>query len=80
MVKEAIDRGGGQGLRHELVERGGVEVQRHRHRAPFVGGVDEAVEALGGVRGDGQQPDVVDDDEFGAQDAGDGLLTLSSAR
>lgn len=38
----------------------------------MVGGVDDAVERLGGVRADGQQADVVDDDKVRAADPGDG--------
>jgi hypothetical protein len=43
----------------------------HRDPAPFAGGVNEAVERFRGVRGDGQEPDVVEDHEVGAQDAAD---------
>jgi hypothetical protein len=50
VVHEPVDRGGGQGLGHDLVESGGVEVAGDGDRASFVGGVDQAVEALGGVR------------------------------
>ena len=73
MVEEAIDGGGGQGLGHELVEPGGVQVAGDGDAAFLIGGVDEAVEALGGVGADGQQADVVDDDEVGAQDPADRL-------
>ena len=73
VVHEPVDGGGGQGFRHELVESGGVEVGADRDAAALVGGVDDPVEALGGVGADGQQRDVVDDDEVGPQDAGDGL-------
>jgi hypothetical protein len=34
----------------------GVQVRGDRDRAFLVGGVDEAVEAFGGVGGDGEQP------------------------
>jgi hypothetical protein len=37
-----------------------VEVGRHGDRALLIGGVDEAVEALGGVGAHRQEPDVVD--------------------
>ena len=73
VVEEPVDGGGGQGLGHELVEPGGVQVRGERDRAFLVGGVDEAVETFGGVVGDRQQPDVIDDDQLGAQDPGDGL-------
>jgi hypothetical protein len=52
MVQEPVDGGGGQGLGHDLVEAGGVQVRADGEAAAFVGGVDEAVEAFGGVRGD----------------------------
>ena len=49
VVEEPVDGGGGQGLGHELVESGGVQIRGDRHAAAFVGGVDEAVEPFGGV-------------------------------
>jgi hypothetical protein len=52
---------------------GGVEVGADRDAAALVGGIDEAVESLGGVGPDGKQPDVVDHGQVGPQDAGDGL-------
>jgi hypothetical protein len=42
---------------------GGVQVAGDRDRVAFVGGVGP----------DGQESDVVDDDQVGGQDAGDGL-------
>ena len=72
VMHEPVNGGGGQGFGHELVEAGRVEVGADRDGPSFVGGVDDPVEALGGVGSDGQQPDVVDDDEVGPQDAGDG--------
>ncbi len=50
VVQEPVDGGGGggQGLGHELVESGGMQVRRDRDAAAFVGGVDEAVESFGG--------------------------------
>jgi hypothetical protein len=50
----------------------GVDVAGHSDGPEFVGGVDDAVERLGGVFPDGQQADVVDDDEVRAADPGDG--------
>jgi site-specific DNA recombinase len=73
VVQQPVDGGGGQRLGHQLVQGGGVQVGADGQAAPFVGGVDEAVEAFGGVRADRQQPDVIDGDEVGAHDAGDGL-------
>jgi hypothetical protein len=60
VVDEPVDGGGGQGFRHELVEYRRVEIRADRDAAALVGGVDEAVESLGGVGPDGQEPDVVD--------------------
>ena len=54
VVQEPVDGGGGQGLGHEFVEPGGVQVRADRDGAAFVGGVDEAVEAFGGVGSDEQ--------------------------
>jgi len=73
VVHEPVDGGGGQGLGHQLVESGRVQVRAHRHAAFFVGGVDQPVEAFGGVGADRQEPDVVDHDQVRAQDAADGL-------
>jgi len=50
-----------------------VQVGADRGTAPFVCGIYQAVEPFGGVGADRQQPDVVDHDEVGAQDAADGL-------
>lgn len=46
----------------------------------LVAGVDEAVEAFGGVFADGQHADVVGDDQVDSDDVSIALLTLSSAR
>ena len=73
MVQEPVDGCGGQGLGHQLVERGGVEVGGERDGAFLVRGVDEALWALGGVGGHRQQADVIDDDQICSQDTGDGL-------
>ena len=73
VVDEPVDCGGSQGLGHEFVEAGGVQVRRDRDAAAFVGGVDEPVEAFGGVGSDREQPDVVDDHQVGPQDPGDGF-------
>ena len=48
MVKEPVDGGGGQGLGHDRVEAGGVQVAGDGDGAAFVGGVDDAVERLTG--------------------------------
>jgi hypothetical protein len=47
VVQQPVDGGGGQGLGHEFVEAGGVQVRRDGDRAAFIGGVDEPVEAFG---------------------------------
>ena len=73
VVHQPVDGGGGQGLGHQLVESGRVEVGAHGHASFLVGGIDQAVEAFGGVGADRQQPDVIDHDQVGAQDAADGL-------
>jgi hypothetical protein len=73
VVEQPVDCGGGQRLGHELVEPGRVQVRADRDRALLICSVDESVESLGCVGGDGQEPDVIDDDQVGAQDSGDGL-------
>jgi hypothetical protein len=50
-----------------------VQIGRDRHRAFLVGGVHQAVEALGGIGGHRQQSNVIDHDQLGAQDAPDRL-------
>jgi site-specific DNA recombinase len=71
VVDEAVDQGGGEGFWHDRVESAGVDVAGHGDGASFVGGVDHAVEGLGGVLACGQHSDVVDDDEVAAADLGD---------
>lgn len=72
VVEEPVDGRGGEGLGHEFVEPAWVQVRADRDGAFLVGGVDEPIEAFGGVVSDGQQADVVNDYEVGAEDAGDG--------
>ena len=48
MVQEPVDGGGGQGLGHDRVEPGGVQVAGDGDGAAFVGGVDDAVERFTG--------------------------------
>ena len=67
-------------LRHEFVEPGGVQVRTQRDGAFLVGGVDDAVEGFGGLGCDGEQADVVDDDDVGAHDALIARPVVSSAR
>jgi len=59
VVQEPVGGRGGQRLGHELVKRGRVQVAADRDGALLVGGVDEAVEAFGGVGADGQQANVI---------------------
>ena len=72
VVQEPVDGGGGQGFGHDRVEPGGVQVGRDGDRAAFVGGVDDPVEGFGGGLAGGQHADVVDHDQVGAGDLGDG--------
>ena len=50
-----------------------MKVAAQRDRAFLVSGIDEPVEALGGIGAHRKQPDVIDLDQIGAQDAADGL-------
>jgi hypothetical protein len=70
MVQELVDGRGREGLRHELIKTGAVQV-RDRDRPFLVGGVDEPVEPFGGVRTHFEQANIVDHDQVGAEDAGD---------
>jgi hypothetical protein len=50
-----------------------VQIRGDRDAAFLVGGVDQALKPLGCVGADREQADIVDHDEVGAQDPGDGL-------
>ena len=80
VVQQPVDGRGGQSLGHQLVESGWVQVGRDRHGSFLIRGVDEPVEAFGGVLGHWEQPDVVDHDEVGARTRAMALVTESSAR
>ena len=54
VVEEPVDGRGGEGLGHDRVESRRVDVAGHRDRPPFVGGVGDPVERLGGVLPGGQ--------------------------
>jgi hypothetical protein len=73
VVEQPVDGRGGDGLGHQLVEPGGVDVRGERDRAPLAGGVDDAEQCLGLGRGDWEQADVVDDDQVGADELADRL-------
>ena len=72
MVQEPVDGGGGQGLGHDRVEAGWVQVGCNGDGSAFVGGVDDAVERFAGGLSGGEHADVIDDDELGTGDPGDG--------
>jgi hypothetical protein len=50
-----------------------VNIARQRDGAFLVRGIDQTVQALGCVLGNGQEPDVINDYEVCSQDPGDGL-------
>jgi len=66
VVQEPLDGRGGERLWHQLVEPGGVDVRAERDRAFLVGGVDDPEQRFGCVGGNGQQADVIDQDQIGA--------------
>src|SRR5207247_4834176 len=72
VVEQPVDGGGGEGLGHDGVEPGRVDVAGDRDRAALVGGIDDAVEGLGGVLAGWQHADVIDGDQVAAADPGDG--------
>ena len=80
VVEQAVDGGGREGLGHQLVEAGRVDVRGERDRAFLVGGVDDAEERLGGVGRDREQADIIDDDQVGADQPPIAWVTVSSAR
>ncbi len=53
VVEEPVDGRVGDGFGHEFIEPGGMQVRRQGDRWSFVGGVDDAVEGLGGLGRDG---------------------------
>ena len=73
VVEQPVDRRGREGLGHELVERGRVQVGGDGDGPFLVGGVDEPVEPLGGVLRDREQADVIHHDEVRPQDSADGF-------
>ena len=56
VVQEPVNGRSRKGLGHELVEPGRVQVRRHSDGAFLVGGIDEAIETLGGVGPDFEKP------------------------
>ena len=73
VVQEPVDSGRGERLGHQLVKAGGMQVAGDRQRAAFVGGVDDAEERFGGFEGNRQHADVIDHDQIGADQPGDGF-------
>ena len=71
VVQQPVDGGGGQCFGHEFVEPGRVEVRGDRHGAFLVSGVDQPVEAFGGVGRHRQKTDIVNDNQLGAEDFAD---------
>ena len=68
VMQEPIDGSGRQRFGHQLVEAGRMHVRAHRHRAFFIGGVHQPVEALRCIWTHWQQADVIHHDQPGAQD------------
>jgi hypothetical protein len=52
-----------RGLWHQLVKSGGVDIGADRDRAFLVGGVDDSEQGVGGVGGDREQADIIDQDQ-----------------
>lgn len=75
-VREAVHSEGGNGGGHQLVKAAGVDVGGGGHRAPFVGGINDTEESLGDFGPDGQQANVVSDDQIAADDLADGLARV----
>ena len=73
VVEEPVDSCRGESPREDRVEPRRMQVRGHDERALLIGGVDQAIERLGLVGAGGQQADVVDDDQLGADDPLDDL-------
>jgi hypothetical protein len=65
--------GRGQDLGHKLIKGILVQIRADRDGAFLISGIDQAIEAFGGVLGDGQQPDVIDHGQVCPQDPADGF-------
>jgi hypothetical protein len=68
-----VDGRGGQDLGHKLIKGILVQIRADRDGAFLISGIDQAIEAFGGVLGDGQQPDVIDHGQVCPQDPADGF-------
>ena len=81
VVQEPVDGRGREGLGHQLVEPGRVDVRRDRDRAFLVGGVDDAEQRLGRVGAEtGSSPTSSITTRSARISLPIALLTLSSAR
>ena len=74
VMQEPVDGGVGDGLGHELVEPGGMQIRAEGDGAFLVGGVDDSEQRLGGVGGDRQQADVIDYEQIDADQLADRLV------
>ena len=59
-MHEPVDRRVGNGFGHQLVEAAGMEIRADGERTALIGGVDDAIEGLGRLGGDGEKADIVD--------------------
>ena len=68
VMQEPVDGSGGECFGHELVETGRMHIRADGHRTFLIRRIHQTKESLGGIRTDGQEPDIVNDDQLGAQD------------
>ena len=77
VVEKPVHSRRGQALGEDRVEAGRVQVRRDDQRALLIGGIDQAIQRLGFNGTGGQQANVGDDDELGADDTLDDLAGRS---
>ena len=63
MEEQPVHAASGQGLGHDGVEAGWVDVAGYGQAALLIGGVDHSIEGLGGVLAAGQHAYVIDHDQ-----------------
>jgi hypothetical protein len=74
VVQEPVNGRGREGLGHEGIEAGRMQVRRHRDRTFLVSGINEPIKPFGRVGSHFEQPDIIDHDEVGAENTGDGVV------
>ena len=80
VMQEPVDSCRGQAFGEDRVEACWVQIRGDDQRALLIGGIDQAIERFGFLGAGGQQADVVDHDQLGADDPLDDLAGRSLVR